>query len=96
MIQRVESTGSIDTTFGVGGVFTLFPPASEYAEIIGMTVLASGRLIIAGSTYVGGNPDWLMIRLLADGSEDASFGGNDTGYRKIVFDVGVDPTAVAD
>jgi uncharacterized delta-60 repeat protein len=68
-MARYDSDGSLDGSFGTGGlVTTLFPGASQ-AFARGMTLQADGRILIAGWTS-----DFAVARFDSDGSLDGSFG----------------------
>ena len=77
MLTRSNADGSIDTSFGNGGMIQVsvyFPASAPPA------VQADGKILIAfdsGPTAAG---DVHLIRLNPDGSEDASFGANGHAY----------------
>jgi uncharacterized delta-60 repeat protein len=80
ILQRFNSDGSLDASFGGAGttVFDLGGKEQAYA----LAFDASGRIITAGSTGVGATARMLVTRFSADGVLDTSFGGGD-GYVEI-------------
>lgn len=97
-MARVNSDGSMDTTFGESGwVRTLFPIWSYVQDV---HVHNSGEILLTGMT-VDTNNDWkiALAKYQADGSIDTSFGNNgmlilgvgndyDYGIRGILLDDG--------
>jgi len=74
-IARFEGDGTLDGSFGTGGVVTT--PLSDGNDLaFGMTLLPDGRLLVAGETESDVNTvgDALILRYLADGTLDPSFG----------------------
>ena len=72
-VLRLRSDGSLDTTFGAGGVARIEPPApwgATRAEAI--KVDRQGRILVAGSA---GNVVPALARLLPDGAPDTAFAG---------------------
>jgi|tagenome__1003787_1003787.scaffolds.fasta_scaffold20917473_2 uncharacterized delta-60 repeat protein len=70
-ILRLRSDGSLDPTFGAGGVARIEPPApwgATRAEAI--AVDRQGRVLVAGSA---GNVDLALARLLPSGAADPAF-----------------------
>src|SRR6478735_3993087 len=65
---RLLPTGEIDPSFGAGFGYVLAGPAGS--ELSAMTMDTNGNVIMAGSR-AGNVP--IVIRLLADGSPDATF-----------------------
>lgn len=75
LLARFNADGSLDTTFGDGGV-----AVTQLADrLTSLAVLANGQ-IVAGGEYWGGfghGDDSALLRFNADGSPDLSFGGGD-------------------
>jgi uncharacterized delta-60 repeat protein len=63
-IARLDSTGNLDTTFGIGGKV-----ATESGGGVEAAVLGDGRILVCGS---GG-----LLRYTSNGSLDLTFGGGD-------------------
>ncbi|MFF9913331.1 calcium-binding protein [Streptomyces sp. NPDC013457] len=70
-VVRYTAAGSLDTTFGDGGV-TLLTAFGEPAGGQDVAVRPDGRIVAAG--YAGGR--FAVARLLADGTPDATFDGD--------------------
>ena len=71
-IARFNSDGTTDTTFGsAGGVLTSL---TVWDTVSALAMQADGKIVLAGSRYDAGNNNVLVVRLLADGSFDSSFG----------------------
>jgi uncharacterized delta-60 repeat protein len=69
-IERLQPNGSIDTSFGTGGL-TLNPNVGSPS---GVAVQTDGDLLVSGVTR--GSPDWAVERLLPNGTLDSSYGTN--------------------
>jgi len=69
---RYTTTGDLDTTFGVNGIFSFPREGGDGANAVDLQ--ADGKIVIAGKA--GGNV--IIIRLMPNGSLDTSF--NQTGY----------------
>jgi uncharacterized delta-60 repeat protein len=74
-LMRCESTGNIDSTFGINGVAT-YPSALNIND---MAFDANANIVAVGE--IGTNPQGtsgnvVVLRFLPDGSEDNSFGTN--------------------
>jgi len=74
-IARVRADGSLDPSFGSGGILD-FPAADA-------VVMADGKILVASRAASPSDPhdlDARVTRLLADGSVDTSFGRHGSGY----------------
>jgi uncharacterized delta-60 repeat protein len=65
ILARYQSDGSLDTTFGTGGIVTIGPGA-----FTGLRQQADGHLLATSPTVAG----WSVTRLDGDGVVDVSFG----------------------
>ena len=74
-VMRVNSDGTVDTSFGTSGRATI-SAGSPYEDITSIEVLPGGKILIAGNAYNGSNNDVSIIRLNSDGSVDTSFGSS--------------------
>jgi uncharacterized delta-60 repeat protein len=76
---RINPDGSLDQSFGNGGIMTLEPIADSFS---GVAIDAAGRIVLAGGV-VGFAPTHgiVVARLLENGQHDPSFG---TGGRMTV------------
>jgi uncharacterized delta-60 repeat protein len=72
-LVRFMADGSLDTTFGSGGLATADSGDPERAEQV--IQLPNGKLLVAGSTVLSGpKADFLLARFHPDGPLDTSFG----------------------
>jgi uncharacterized delta-60 repeat protein len=71
-LARYLADGSVDATFGTGGLATADPGASDSAA--GLILLPNGNLIVAGSRGASSAADFFLARFLPDGALDTSFG----------------------
>ena len=78
-LARYNSDGSLDTTFGVGGlVRTTFNSEGCFASAI--VLQADGKVIVAGTKYVhftsdqSSDTDFALARYNSDGTLDSTFG----------------------
>jgi uncharacterized delta-60 repeat protein len=77
--------GDLDSSFGDGGrVTTSFGGGDDFASDV--VVQPDGRIVVAGSTAVGGTQDFALARYLSDGSPDRSF--SDDGRVTTAFPTG--------
>lgn len=72
-IVRYFPDGRVDTAFGTNGVITVgFTATDERAT--GITVQPNSRIVASGFSNVNGDFDFLLLRFIADGTPDGSFG----------------------
>jgi uncharacterized delta-60 repeat protein len=65
--------GSLDTTFGTGGIVTTDIGSSDVARSV--VLQSDGKIVVAGyATDPGGSDDFAVVRYNPDGSPDGSFG----------------------
>jgi len=75
---RYNSNGSLDSSFGDGGIVTTTFPEGSYAFDVALQ--ADGKIIAAGTVFVDFNPgessntDFALARYNPDGTPDATFG----------------------
>lgn len=73
---RLNCNGTIDQTFGTNGYF-LYSNAAGSDFAYDMELLPSGEILLAGAkTITAGNTQFIIIKLLASGAIDPSFGVN--------------------
>jgi len=101
VVERLNPDGTLDTTYGSGGVFVV-PRVTIGADTLDMhevaaTLQSDGKLVILANAtgMVGGNPvsDFEVVRLLQNGSLDTSFGSG--GYQSINFSATATPDNTA-
>lgn len=72
-VARLQADGELDQTFGgSGGRLVGYGPSGEIAR--GIAVQSDGKIVVAGSSRLGGDSDFTLIRFLSDGRLDPSFG----------------------
>lgn len=76
--------GDLDPSFGGTGIVTV--GAGALTSIYGrdVAVQSDGRIVVAGYIAGGGNTDFGLVRVLPDGTADASFGN--AGRVRLPFD----------
>ena len=77
-LARYNPDGSLDTSFGDGGIVTTTFPEGSYAFDVALQ--ADGKIVAAGTVFVDFNPgessntDFALARYNPDGTPDATFG----------------------
>lgn len=90
-VAVIRADGSLDPEFGQGGrvLLDLHPGYTDACEAL--AVQPDGRIVLAGHwTNMGNRTEFMIIRLLADGSLDTDFG--DGGYAFASFVPLLNPT----
>ena len=72
-VARLEANGALDSTFGTGGKLIL-PMAGLNCTALGVAVQTDGKIVVIGSANDGVNADYLVVRLLTNGTLDPDFG----------------------
>ena len=79
-IVRYNSDGSLDGTFGSGGIITITP--STGIRIFSLAIQPDGKIVTAGATngpgYGGYGGSFALLRYHSDGSPDTTFDGDGT------------------
>ena len=76
-LARIDAAGFPDSGFGVGGLVTSTMGSIGVSGLRALAVMPDGRLVACGVTMRSGSAtDFLVVRFLADGSPDLSFGGS--------------------
>jgi uncharacterized delta-60 repeat protein len=83
-LVRYLPNGTLDATFGNGGLVTADSGASEIADQL--ILLPNGKLLLAGFTIDSGAHDFLLARFQPDGALDTSFGT--AGFLRTGFPAG--------
>src|SRR5262249_13282425 len=77
-VVRYNPNGSLDTSFGDGGIVTTTFPEGSYAFDVALQ--SDGKIVAAGTVFVDFNPgessntDFALARYNPDGTPDATFG----------------------
>ena len=72
-VLRLTFNGTLDNTFGIGGVAT-YTTVSGYAQVYGIAVSsATGNIIVCGTGKIAEYNDGLVLRLNSNGMVDVSF-----------------------
>ena len=75
MAARLTAQGTLDASFGVGGIFRTADTTGESATT--MLVRSSGEVVLGGSWQADlPTADLAVLQLTADGAEDPAFGTN--------------------
>jgi uncharacterized delta-60 repeat protein len=73
-VVRYNTNGSLDTTFGSGGVvITSIDDSNDDAN--GIAVQADGKIVVVGDDSPGTGSSFFVVRYNTDGSLDTTFGG---------------------
>jgi len=78
-LARLNPDGSLDATFGAGGVVTDALPGGTQAAIEDVDIDATGRILVAGRR----DGAFIVARFTPDGAPDASFGA--AGVAQVVL-----------
>jgi len=73
-LARYNANGSLDTTFGTGGIVTTDIGNVDNASFALAIQPADGKLIAAGSSINGTNDDFAVVRYNTNGTLDNTFG----------------------
>jgi uncharacterized delta-60 repeat protein len=74
-VARYNLNGSLDTSFDLDGKRTigLEPGSNDFAASV--LIQTDGKIVTAGQTDLGGDNDFMVSRINADGSQDPGFNG---------------------
>lgn len=81
VVRRLNTDGTVDTSFGTDGTVTLFSSGSR-----GIEILLDGKILVGGVTFDSGATHYQVARLNTDGSLDSTFGNS--GIASIVVGAG--------
>jgi len=76
LVERYDPSGTLDTSFGDGGVVNLL--SASFGDGYAIALQPDGRIVATGSENVSGVPYATVVRLNTDGSLDSSFGSAGT------------------
>lgn len=84
---RVLANGTLDSTFGTGGIaYSLLGPSFDRAY--GLALQTDGKIVLAGKATEGGEEKFLIARYTSAGVLDADFGTN--GVTTLALNTGDD------
>jgi len=96
LVLRCNSDGSLDSTFGKGGVATYRSQTKENEDLsFGVKLQSDARIVVVGSTHNGKNYEPMILRYNSNGSLDSSFGKGGVVTYKGLSDANVWGRAVA-
>jgi uncharacterized delta-60 repeat protein len=76
--RYTNTTGALDTSFGTSGIFNLSIAGASSTKAYDVVLDSSNNIVIAGSAYISGIYQSLLVRLTPSGALDTTF--NSTGY----------------
>ncbi len=93
-VARLNSDGSLDPSFGTGGM-TLLDLPGVFEEGNAALLQPDGKIVIGGSVLIA-DFDFMLCRLNTDGTLDGGFGSGGVvtstfGYQDIVFGLALQP-----
>lgn len=91
LVQRYTAGGTLDPSFGEGGIFRYSDPAGGWDRGLGVAVDGAGRVVVAGSTSPADAialTDLLVLRLAPDGALDPTFGTGGAFRWDLLYDTG--------
>lgn len=71
-LARYDATGTLDTTFGTGGIVTT-PVGAANDEATAAALQLDGKITVAGRSFNGSNNDFAVVRYNVNGTLDTSF-----------------------
>lgn len=78
-ILRLNTNGSVDNTFGSGGMATFFPAGTQATLTNKCRVQADGKIIVLASALIDSTTfeeGYVLARLTSNGQADATFGNS--------------------
>lgn len=95
MVNRYNTNGVLDATFGIGGTVTSAIGMGAQANAI--AVQSTGKIVVAGSAVINGNPSIALVRYTTTGAPDATFDADGIvtttiGSRSIASAIGIQPS----
>ena len=80
-VLRLDGAGSADDGFGTGGRVVVGRVAASDEEAHGLVVQGDGRLVVAGTSFIGDlGTRSAALRLASDGATDTAFGNQGDGW----------------
>lgn len=86
-VARFTTSGSLDSTFNLTGQRVIDFKNGGNTDAGQAVLLDGSAILVAGFTnYSGASDDFMLVRLLEDGSLDSTFGSNTDGQQAYDFD----------
>jgi len=85
-IARLNSDGTLDTSFGSGGYVIQDIPTSDEDNGYSLALQPDGKILLGGSCRISGAYQFCIARFNSDGSLDTTSFGSPNGY--VIQDVG--------
>ena len=82
-IAKVLPNGSLDTTFGTGGIYLGQAIPSNIEQFEAILLQPDGKIIGVGMSNTEGTSKIMLVRLLANGTRDPSFGTGGISLRTV-------------
>lgn len=82
-VVRYKIDGTIDNSFGAGGVVTIRQNPIKTAGSYAVALQSDGRIIVGGYTWTDDNNDFALVRLKTNGVVDSSFGTDGWVYTPV-------------
>ena len=76
MLTRLNSNGTLDTTFGTNGISNLGSTAADQEILYKIEVQPDGKIVAAGTINNGSDLDIVLYRYNSNGTFDTTFNGN--------------------
>lgn len=91
----LAQAGSLDTTFGTGGIFATSFNQYDVTIDSAMAIQSDGKIVLGGTIPVGQGQTAALLRLNTNGTLDTSFGSGGIVTSNFGIEDGADVTAVA-
>lgn len=86
-VLRYNSNGGLDNGFGVGGIVITPVGLSGRDDARSMVLQQDGKIVVVGSSFVGSNNNFAVVRYNPNGSLDNSFGSDGKVTTRVGNDV---------
>lgn len=81
LLCRVNSNGTMDSSFGNSGMASLNVNPGQYTHSTGIYLQSDGKILLTGSAYTNGSTSNLLLaQYNSDGTLNTAFGPSNTGY----------------
>lgn len=74
LVMQYNSTGTLDTSFGTNGKVITDLGSSSKDTVYDLKIQNSGKILVAGATMISTTSDFALVRYLATGELDPTFG----------------------